>query len=442
MAGMGEDMANGRDDLPRHTTPTWEVELLIAGVAVFAMLQLPGWLDDSLFALDPRLGAAWGELLKLLYIYARSAAMILAATFVIHLLLRARWIALVGMHSVYPDGIRWERLRMGPLQRRVEAGMDHGSEAVIEAADNGATTVFAIGVALAIMIAIIAGLLLVVVGSLTWIGQALDWSIDPYLTLLALTALLMVPFGILSIVDRRYGARLPAGGAGARMLAAGFRFYARIGLGRGRNRIMALLGSHLGERKVVMLTMLVMAGTLFAAIAWYDALRHHDRFGGYALFPAAGGALPVVDAAHYDDQRDPTRDPAVPFVRSAVVTGPYLRLVVPYQPRRDTPALQRDCAAADDPAAAADAASTALLQCLQRLHPASLDGKPLAGLRYEVGSDARTDRPALVAMIDVRGLAHGRHELRLVQPPQTDHGGSGGKADTATDTVVRIPFWR
>ena len=57
-------MANGehgRDGLPKHTTPTWEVELLISGVAVFAMLQLPGWLDDGMFALAPRLGAAWGE---------------------------------------------------------------------------------------------------------------------------------------------------------------------------------------------------------------------------------------------------------------------------------------------------------------------------------------------------------------------------------------------
>ena len=26
-----------------RTAPTWEVELLISGVAIFAMLQLPGW---------------------------------------------------------------------------------------------------------------------------------------------------------------------------------------------------------------------------------------------------------------------------------------------------------------------------------------------------------------------------------------------------------------
>ena len=30
---------NDPDALPEHTTPTWEVELLISGIAVFAMLQ-------------------------------------------------------------------------------------------------------------------------------------------------------------------------------------------------------------------------------------------------------------------------------------------------------------------------------------------------------------------------------------------------------------------
>jgi hypothetical protein len=440
-------MANGehgRDGMPKHTTPTWEVELLISGVAVFAMLQLPGWLDNGMFALAPRLGAAWGDLLKLLYIYARSAAMILAATFVIHLLLRARWIALVGMHSVYPDGIRWDRLRMGPLQRRVEAGLDQGAEASIEAADNGATTIFAIGVVMAIMIAIVAGLLLVVAGSLTWAGPALGLPIDPYKALLALVALVMVPFGALVLADRRYGAAIPAGGAAERVLLGALRFYARLGLGRGRNRIMALLGSHVGERKMMLLTVLLMVGTVFTAIVWYDGLRDRDRFGSYALFPAAGDALPVVDSAHYDDERDIARDPAVPFVQAAVVTGPYLRLVVPYQPRRDAPALRSDCADANGAIAAGAAdVSRGLFQCLQRLHPVSLDGVPLAGLRYSVGGDARTDRPAIVAMIDVRALAPGRHELQVAQPPlraDGDDRSEGGAG--ATDTVVRIPFWR
>ena len=36
-----EPVAPAADALPPRTTPTWEVELLISGVAAFAMVQLP-----------------------------------------------------------------------------------------------------------------------------------------------------------------------------------------------------------------------------------------------------------------------------------------------------------------------------------------------------------------------------------------------------------------
>jgi hypothetical protein len=345
------------------------------------------------------------------------------------------------MHSVYPDGILWQRLRMGPVQRRVEAGLDSGADAAIEAADNRATAVFAIGVALAIMIAIVACLLLLVFAALTWARAALHLPLSPYAGLLAVFAVLMLPFAALVAVDRRFGERMREGSRGERALEKGFRLYSRLGMGRGRNRIMALLGSHAGERKVVLMTVAVLAGTILAAFACYDAQRDHDRMGGYALFPAVSDILPVVESAHYDDQRDPGRDPAVPFVQGAIATGPYLRLVVPYQPRRDAPALQRDCAAAGlaGDAAHADARARGLFECLQRLHPVILDGTFLADLRYELGSDPRTDRPALVAMIDLRDLSPGRHELRIGQPPRSGADAEGPGHD---DTVARIPFWR
>jgi hypothetical protein len=327
------------------------------------------------------------------------------------------------------------------VQRRVEADLDRGTDNAIEAADNRATAVFAIGVALAVMIAIVACVLLVLFAALIWARQALHLPLSPYAGLLIAFAAVMVPFAALSFVDRRFGKRLDRGGRGERMLEKGFRLYSRLGMGRGRNRIMALLGSHAGERKVVLMTVAVLAATIVIALASYDAQRNHDRMGGYALFPAAADVLPVVESAHYDDQRDPARDPAVPFVQSAIATGPYLRLVVPYQPRRDAPALQRDCAAAGlaERVAQADARARGLLGCLQRLHPVVLDGTLLSDLRYEVASDPRTDRPALVAMIDLRGLAQGRHELRIGQPPQA---GSGEADPGHDDTVVRIAFWR
>lgn len=56
---MSESGTEPAHQLPKHTTPTWEVELLISGVAVFAMLQLPGWLNDRLMFLLPRFEDSW-----------------------------------------------------------------------------------------------------------------------------------------------------------------------------------------------------------------------------------------------------------------------------------------------------------------------------------------------------------------------------------------------
>ena len=143
--------------LSRRTTPTWEVELLISGVAVFAMLQLPGWLDDQVFALEPRLDADWRQILILSYIYAKSAAVILRHD------LRpppaparaagSRWWACT------PSTRRascWTACGLGPIQRKIEQEIDRPMPTRIERADNLATTVFALGVMLATMLIAIA----------------------------------------------------------------------------------------------------------------------------------------------------------------------------------------------------------------------------------------------------------------------------------------------
>jgi hypothetical protein len=71
---------------------------------------------------------------------------------------------------------------------------------------------------------------------------------------------------------------------------------------------------------------------------------------------------------------------------------------------------------------AGEGLAAARLACLQGLHPVTLNGKSLQGLHYEIASDPRTDRPALLAMIDVQSLAPGRHELRIGRPPRGDRG--------------------
>lgn len=413
----------GPDDpsaLPRDTTPTWEVELLISGVAVFAMLQLPGLLDDLVFAWRPRFDATAGELVWLLYIYTKSAALILAATFVIHLLLRAHWIALVGLHSIHPRGVDWNRMDLGPRGREIESARFGDVPGLIERADNRATTVFALGVILGSFLTGIALLVVAAMALLMLLGTRAGLAVDPAWVGLAFAAV-MVGYALVQALDRRLGERLARGGRGDRVLRGLLRAYAAAGMGVGRNPGLAILSSRHGRRRIVLLIVSVLMAAMLMVTASYFALRQPEAFGSYGAFPNADGQPGrVLDPAHYDDRRNPARDPLVPFILSAVALGPYLELVVPYDPRRDAAWLQAGCALPRQ-----------ALACLQHGRAVLLDGRPVPGLAFDIGRDARTDRPALVAMIDIRALARGRHELRIQRSP--------GPTLPAED---RIPFWR
>lgn len=432
---MSQSIEDARH-LSRRTTPTWEVELLISGVAVFAMLQLPGWLDDRMFALEPRLDGDWRVVLALSYFYAKSAAVVLAATFAMHLLLRAQWIALVGVHSVYPQGIRLDRLRMGPIQRSIEAERQGTTEAAIERADNRSSVAFAIGVSVALIIASVCILFGGVLVLATLATQALGMQIKPIWLFFGAFAAFMTPFVIASSLDQHLPNRFPPDTAGHRLIAGVLRFYTRVGMSRSNNRIVAILGSNGGERRMMATVFGVMLASIIGVSVGYLAMRSDGVIGSYSGFPDANAL--AINPAHYDDQRNPARDNARPYLQSAVIIGPYLELVVPYRPDRDEPAMRNLCGEKTLDLAGA-ALAKAQLACLQDLHAVTLDGKPLTGLRYEIASDPRTDRPALLAMIDVRELPRGRHELRIARPPRADRKPDKDHPDPGFDA---IPFWR
>jgi len=429
------DEKNAPDPIFDRTARTWEVELLISGVAVFAMLQLPGWLDDRMFALEPQLADDWRIVLVLSYLYSKSAVVVLAVTFAMHLLLRAQWIALVGMHSVYPKGVLLERLRMGPIQRAIEAVHQDSTIEAIERADNRASVVFAIGVSVAFTIAAVCVLFCGPVLLAMLLSQAIGWHADPRFMMILVFTVVMLPFFTASSLDQSMGGRLRPGGLLHRGTHAVLRFYTRIGMGRSNNRIIAMLTSNGGERRMLTLVFGAMIAAMTCVVVAYLTMRTSGAIGNYSLSPDSDALR--IDSAHYDDQRNPARHNAQPFVQSSVVSGPYLRLVVPFRPNRDVSAMRKYCALVVG--LEGDAMATARLACLQTLHAVTLDGKPLADVAYEVASDPRTDRPALLAMIDVRDLPRGRHELRVAHPPRANRKPDKDNPDPG---FSRIPFWR
>src|SRR5688500_6169378 len=91
-----EGAPSGTGELHRKTAAaydrTWELELLISGAVVFALLQFPSALDRWFWRVDPHLVGAAEESAFFVYFYSKLIVYTLVATFVVHLCSRAYWV--------------------------------------------------------------------------------------------------------------------------------------------------------------------------------------------------------------------------------------------------------------------------------------------------------------------------------------------------------------
>lgn len=439
----------GRDPLPRHTTPTWEMELLISGATVFALLQLPGVLDELFYAYFPRFQRPFAEMVMLPYLYVKTAVYALILTFVLHLAMRGYWVALVGLRSVHGEGVQWDKLRWGPTYLRVLRERTPSVDALVENADNRASLVFSYGIALAIVT--LTPLLLVALVALgTWVVHVasrgvLAWQ-DVWVAMLVLT---MLPLFASVFFDRWFGRRLPADGRVARGLRGVFRAYLGIGMSSASNYPMLVFMSRAGPKRagaLLFVAVTLMFGLTFVQLSTREGDLDIGSYGDLAL--GDPGAARTLRNEHYADLRAADLSATAPYIPSQVVRGDWLKLFVPYRPGRDSRALDAACApaAAIDDATldddvrerlARDAARTRVLDCLARAYAPALDGRPLTGLRFDAAEDPRTGLRGSVAMIPIAGLARGRHELTVERMRS-----QVAKDDAPTPAPHRIVFWR
>lgn len=86
-------------------TQSWQAELVISGLAIFGSLQLPSLLNSIVDYCLFNFSEPYMEIFFFLFIYPYFAATILIFSFIAHLVLRALWIGMLGLVSVYPNGI-------------------------------------------------------------------------------------------------------------------------------------------------------------------------------------------------------------------------------------------------------------------------------------------------------------------------------------------------
>jgi hypothetical protein len=424
--------------VPAETTPTWELEMLVSGAVLFGLFQLPPVLDHAFAALAPGLEGGGAQALRLAYVLGKAMLYMLTGAFVVHLAARAYWVALVGLDSVFPAGIRWERLGGGSITREVFRERTPPLPRSIERIDNFCSVLFAGGFLAVFTAAFGLALLLVGVALAPVVARLPGGRWLAHRLPLAIIVLLFTLAWLPRILERRAGTVEPGSALDRAVRRSALAsYYVRVFPLHGS--ILATLSTNSRRWPIAGGLVVALVGSMLVVVL---QLNRNDIITVAGRSVPAGQAAAAVDFRYYADQRSGLAEyAAVPYIQSDIVSEPYVRLVLPYVASRDDGVLAR-CPAAAGPSRGPgsdpeDAAALAALRCLAAAHPVSLDGEPQPGPDFRFFRDPRTGLPGLLAYIPVGRLAAGRHLLRVVSPPRTD-----AEESAPAPVTYAIPFWR
>jgi hypothetical protein len=408
---------------------TDELELIISGISLLALLALPGWLLERWVQVELHAEGQWRLLLALGFQLASGLSMTLSCAFLLHLAVRAYWVGLIGLKASFPAGIRWDGIRsIGPITRDYYRRTVVDLDKAIDAADRVASIVFAFASLVTLSILWIGGLFcvlsLVGMGFAALIGHdfAAQTSVGVYL-FITLTAFVMLPIFVLD--GRWWGSpseAAPWRRAIIERLARlqGILFPQRVAL-----PVQLALESNMPRGTfTVMFMLLIFATALFSSVQ-ERAVRQFALVSSYTYFGNKDADV-GLRSAHYENLRG-ERDvlARVPMIPADMIADGHLRLFLPYVPERDNGLLRARCASADEAASRRD--------CLAGLWEVTLDEKPVDLAAFVAAERRDIGLRGLQGYLALSGLAPGAHVLRA-------RWNTAG-ANTAKPIDYRIPFW-
>ncbi|TDR36264.1 hypothetical protein DFR29_1318 [Tahibacter aquaticus] len=420
---------------------TDELELIISGISLLALLSLPGWLLEHWTRLELHAEGQRLQLLSLAFQLGSGLSSTLACAFLLHLGVRAYWVGLIGLKASFPAGIRWQSIRsIGPITAAYHRRTAPDLDASIDAADRVASIVFALVSLVALSMLWIGGLLaalttlVIVTAQLLGFGEQAVGQFGLY-AFLFLTLIALLP---VLLLDSPWASRfLPPGPPSVwrrRAVEMAIRFQAMVFPVRLAMPVQLSLESNLPRWTftVVFLALIFASAALgslqvrvarqFAVISSYDYFTDSDADAG-------------LRSAHYESLRS-ERDvlARVPLIPADQVADGHLRVFLPYLPSRDNPVLRQRCAAAADRAQRQ--------ACLAALWQASLDDTPVDLAGFVLAERRDLGQRGLQGYLSLNGLAPGQHELRLRwNAAAATTATTASTAGAATTADYRIPFW-
>ncbi|MEM7613121.1 MAG: hypothetical protein AAF270_15665, partial [Pseudomonadota bacterium] len=396
---------------------TDELELIISSLTIFALISLPSWLFEALSQTYTHLSTSFAIAGMLGITLVTGICYGLAACFIVHLMVRAYWVGLIGLRTVFPEGIDWSRTPgIGPITRRYYRQTLPDLETATQRADRLASSLFAV-ISLLTLGTLWLGIVVVLtlMGS-GWIGA--QFGLTNAALGLATVVLLGIYIGVPmllwlldSVVARRFEAlqKNAVFSVVIRLLGGiyGIVYPQRLVL-----PVQLTLQSN--TRPVIFYIALTLS---IIAIVWVG----NARMAGWRVFTLSGEFTYLDDndvrggfrSTFYEDMNSSEdRMRGWPRVDSFTQKGGFVTLFLPYQPLRDNLILDDLCEASNN-----DEDATV---CLRRLWSVSINDQPVPIDGFISAERMDINMRGLLGLVPMTGLQPGMHRIEIVWNPEAN----------------------
>ena len=410
----GEHRSAQPDAMERLRDRTDELELIISSLTIFALFSIPGWLFDKIADIYTHLSTSLVIAGTVGTTVLAGTSYGLAACFVVHLMTRAYWVGLIGLRTVFPDGINWSKTPgLGPLSRQHYRDTLPDLDTVIRKTDRLASSLFAVISMLTLSVLWFGAILLVILVVSGAVGARFGLTNAGIVVGSAVLLIIFLGVPILVyLLDAQVASRVPRL-RDSRIFAGIVRFLRRIaGLAYPQRLVLPVqLTLQSNTRPVAFffalflsIIVIVVVGNARAA-AW----RNFTLSGEFSYLDT-DQVQQGLRSTYYEDMRSPLdRLRGWPRVDSFYQSGSFVRLFLPYQPLRDNLVLDQLCGSAEE--------APDRVACLRQLWTVSIEGRPVPMEGFETAERSDLGMRGLIGLVPLAGLEPGMRRIEVVWNP-------------------------
>lgn len=343
---------DAQHQLSELTSQSWNLELLISGVAIFATLSLPDLLDSAQayyrYNLMPDIDYMHDTLPRLIVGLIKGVSYVLFGAFLANFVMRAFWVGLVGLLTVYPTGIRYDQIHNLSRYAQQRYAREMGSlPNYIIRLDRRCNVIFALAFLMALFLLGTATLYGLFLGIMT----LLQFVLPPETyTSVRETIVLVLVVGYLLFTGLMLVLNLPKLRENPKIAPISFRLttaFSLLFLGTSRPGMFILytfysqIPKQVMHRRIVgLLVVLIVGAGIFTLIEMVQTKGASGLLDSRSFGSLRDGS-PTADANSFDNLRPANDLITKGSIQADVIREPYIRLFIGYPKLLDTELAKR-----------------------------------------------------------------------------------------------------